>query len=147
MKNLWRCAYMQRCLRAWGGGAICLRERAKLRLASMSLYGKIENVAGVCGDGISLLWTIWWEDHHFAFSIPLERISTKDISPENFKGASVDVTRDYFGPTRKIYVYSGVLCACPHFMDHTYILGNQFRKDPVWCTFSTAYHKLEEHRS
>ena len=32
-----------------------LRERAKLRLASMSLYGKIENVAGVCGDGISLL--------------------------------------------------------------------------------------------
>ena len=55
MKNLWRSAYMQRCLRAWGGGAICLRERAKLRLASMSLYGKIENVAGVCGDGISLL--------------------------------------------------------------------------------------------
>ena len=80
-------------------------------------------------------------------SVDLERILTKDISPESFKDSSVDSTRHYFGPTRKIYVYSGVLCACPHLMGHTYILGNQFRKDPVWCTFSTAYHKLEEHRS
>ena len=80
-------------------------------------------------------------------SVDLERILTKDISPESFKDSSVDSTRHYFGPTRKIYVYSGVLCACPHLMGHTYILGNQFRKDPVWWTFSTAYHKLEEHRS
>ena len=80
-------------------------------------------------------------------SMDLERILTKDISPESFKDSSVDSTRHYFGPTRKIYVYSGVLCACPHFMDHTYILGNQFRKDPVWCILSAAYHKLEEHGS
>ena len=37
----------------------------------------------------------------------LERILTKDISPESFKDSSVDSTRHYFGPTRKIYVYSG----------------------------------------
>ena len=80
-------------------------------------------------------------------SMDLERILTKDISPESFKDSSVDSTRHYFGPTRKIYVYSGVLCACPHLTGHTYILGNQFRKDPVWCTLSAAYHKLEEHRS
>ena len=64
-------------------------------------------------------------------SVDLERILTKDISPGSFKDSSVDSTRHYFGPTRKIYVYSGVLCACPHLMGHTYILGNQFRKDPV----------------
>ena len=80
-------------------------------------------------------------------SMDLERILTKDISPESFKDSPVDSTRHYFGPTRKIYVYSGVLCACPHLMCHTYILGSQFWKDPVWCTFSTSYHKLEEHRS
>ena len=80
-------------------------------------------------------------------SMDLERISTKDISPESFEDSSVDSTRHYFGPTRKIYVYFGILCACPHFMDHTCILGNQFRKDPVLCTFLAAYHKLEEHRS
>ena len=42
-------------------------------------------------------------------SVDLERILTKDISPESFKDSSVDSTRHYFGPTRKIYVYSGVL--------------------------------------
>ena len=42
-------------------------------------------------------------------SMDLERILTKDISPESFKDSSVDSTRHYFGPTRKIYVYSGVL--------------------------------------
>ena len=44
-------------------------------------------------------------------SVDLERILTeditKDISPESFKDSSVDKTRHYFGPTRKIYVYSG----------------------------------------
>ena len=40
-------------------------------------------------------------------SMDLERISTKDISPENFKGASVDVTRHKFGLTWKFYVHSG----------------------------------------
>ena len=68
---------------------------------------KLKTSLGYVAMEFPFLWTIWWEDHHFAFSIPLERISTKDISPENFKGASDDITRDYFGPTRKIYVYSG----------------------------------------
>ena len=40
-------------------------------------------------------------------SMDLERILTKDISPESFKDSSVDSTRHYFGPTRKIYVHSG----------------------------------------
>ena len=54
---------------------------------------KLKTSLGYVAMEFPFLWTIWWEDHHFAFSIPLDRISTKDISPENFKGTSVDVTR------------------------------------------------------
>ena len=79
-------------------------------------------------------------------SVDLERILTKDISPESFKDSSVDSTRHYFGPTRKIYVYSGVLCGFPHLMCHTCIFEARVRKEPVWYIFQAAYHKLEEHR-
>ena len=47
-------------------------------------------------------------------SMDLERILTKDISPESFKDSSVDSTRHYFGPTRKIYVYSGTFKSIFH---------------------------------
>ena len=47
-------------------------------------------------------------------SVDLERILTKDISPESFKDSSVDSTRHYFGPTRKIYVYSGTFKSIFH---------------------------------
>ena len=80
------------------------------------------------------------------FSMDLERILTKDISPGSFKDSSVDSTRHYFGPTRKIYVYSGVLCGFPHLMCHTCIFEARVRKEPVWYIFQAAYHKLKEHR-
>ena len=47
-------------------------------------------------------------------SVDLERILTKDISPENLKGASIDVIRHYFGPTGKIYVHSGTFKSIFH---------------------------------
>ena len=69
----------------------------------------------------------------------LERILTKDISPESFKDSSVDSTRHYFGPTRKIYVYSGVLCACLH-MGHGNMMAvvhkNEFSIATTSMTFS-----------
>ena len=58
------------------------------------------------------LHSIFWHSiilEKVSSSMDLERILTKDISPESFKDSSVDSTRHYFGPTRKIYVYSGVL--------------------------------------
>ena len=54
---------------------------------------KLKTSLGYVAMEFPFLWTIKWEDHHFASSMPLERILTKDLSPENFKGASVDVTR------------------------------------------------------
>ena len=47
-------------------------------------------------------------------SVDLERILTKDISPGSFKDSSVDRARHYFGPTRKIYVYSGTFKSIFH---------------------------------
>ena len=71
-------------------------------------------------------------------SMDLERILTKDISPESFKDSSVDSTRHYFGPTRKIYVYSGVLCACPH-MGHGNMMAVVYKKEVSIFTTSAIF--------
>ena len=71
-------------------------------------------------------------------SVDLERILTKDISPESFKDSSVDSTRHYFGPTRKIYVYSGVLCACPH-MGHGNMMAVVYKKEVSIFTTSAIF--------
>ena len=55
----------------------------------------------------SILETISWGDYHLQSSMHLESIFTKDISPKNFKGESVEITRNYFGLTVKIHVHSG----------------------------------------
>ena len=55
----------------------------------------------------SILETISWGDYHLQSSMHLEGIFIKDISPENFKGESVEITRNYFGLTVKIHVHSG----------------------------------------
>ena len=52
--------------------------------------------------------------HHLTSFMHLKRILTKDISPENLKGASIDVIRHYFGPTGKIYVHSGTFKSIFH---------------------------------
>ena len=41
-------------------------------------------------------------------------LNQRYISPEIFKDSSVDRTRHYFGPTRKIYVYSGTFKSIFH---------------------------------
>ena len=73
----------------------------------------------------------------------LERILTKDISPESFKDSSVDSTRHYFGPTRKIYVYSGVLCACPH-MGHGNMMAVVYKNEFSIATTSVTFSDFRE---
>ena len=81
-------------------------------------------------------------------SVDLERILTKDISLLRFSRIhqliELDTILGLLGKSMCILV---LLSRFSILMDDTHIFVGQLRKDPVCGNLSTAYHKLEEHRS
>ena len=98
MNSVW--ALLQKPM--WYGWNSC-----KLSIASFNYFPNNEKVAEIAALEFPILETISWGDYHLQLSTHLEGIFIKDISPKNFKGESVEITRNYFGLTVKIHVHSG----------------------------------------